>query len=169
MKYKKLCNEVLDVIKKENIQDVFYCVTRLRIVVKSKENIDKDVLNNIDGIIQVKEVGNQLQLVIGAHVKDVYDEFCEISGFGKDDSSVEEVQSTSSKPTGSLGARFLGTLSSIFLPLLPILIAGGMIKSFVIILTSFHLIADTSGVVTILNAIGDAPLDRKSTRLNSSH
>lgn len=159
MKYEKLCNEVLGIIKKENIQDVFYCVTRLRIVVKNKEEVNKEALNDIDGIIQVKEVGNQFQLVIGSHVKDVYNEFCEISGFTSDDESVDEdVQSSASNASGgSIGARFLGTLSSIFLPLLPVLIAGGMLKSFVIILTSFHLIADTDGVVTVLNAIGDAP------------
>lgn len=158
MKYENLCREVLNIIKKDNIQDVFYCVTRLRIVVANKEEVDKEALTKIDGVLQVKEVGNQFQLVIGSHVKEVYNEFCEIGGFSMEDEAETENQSTSASSSGgSLGARFLGTLSGIFLPLLPVLIAGGMLKSFVIILTTFNLIEDTNGVVTILNVIGDAP------------
>ncbi|TDW16449.1 PTS system beta-glucosides-specific IIC component [Breznakia blatticola] len=157
MKYENMSKEILSIIKKENIADVFYCVTRLRIVVKNKEEIDQEALAKINGILQVKQVGNQFQLVIGSHVKDVYNDFCEVAGFSNDDSGEQQVVANEDTQKESLGTRFLSTLSGIFLPLLPILIAGGMLKSFVIILLLFNTELVDSGVVTVLNSIGDAP------------
>lgn len=107
MKYENMSKEILSIIKKENIVDVFYCVTRLRIVVKNKEEVDQDALAKINGILQVKQVGNQFQLVIGSHVKDVYNDFCDVAGFSKDDSDEQQVVTDVDAPKESLGTRFL--------------------------------------------------------------
>ena len=40
MKYEKLCNDILAVVPRENIQDAFCCVTRLRLIVKDKSAVD---------------------------------------------------------------------------------------------------------------------------------
>lgn len=156
MKYQKLCDDILAVVSKDNIQDVFCCITRLRLVIKDKSAVDVGKLESIKGIIQVKETGNQLQLVIGTHVREVYEDFCGITGF-TEKASIGDDDDTPKSPQGSIPSRILDTLSSIFLPILPVFVAGGMLKSLVLILTTFSLIPADAGAVTVWNAIGDAP------------
>ena len=154
MKYQKLCDDILAVVSKDNIQDVFCCITRLRLIVKDKSAVDVGKLEGIKGIIQVKETGNQLQLVIGTHVRDVYEDFCSITGFTEKASIGDD---ETPKNQGSIASRVLDVISSIILPILPAFITGGMIKSLVLILTTFNMAPSTSGAVAVLNAIGDAP------------
>lgn len=136
MKYEQLCNDILQIISTDNIQDVFCCITRLRLIVKDKSIIDREQLEAIEGVLQVKEMGNQIQLVIGTHVPDVYREFCSITGFKEKD----VIDDDDEQPTGEkapISSMILETLSSIFLPVLPAFCTGGMIKSLVLILTTF--------------------------------
>ena len=44
MKYEKLCRDILSNIDRDNIKDVFHCVTRLRFVLKDKSKVDKEAL-----------------------------------------------------------------------------------------------------------------------------
>ena len=157
MKYEKMCRDILTIVKKDNIQDVFYCVTRLRLSLKDINAVDKEALAKIDGIIQVKEVGNQLQLVVGSHVQKVYEEFCQIAEINQNDPVAESKAETVKASGGSIPSRILDTLSSIFLPILPLFVAGGMLKSLVLILTVFNIVPNDNGVVIVLNAIGDVP------------
>lgn len=158
MKYETLCNNILQVIQKDNIKDVFCCVTRLRFIFKHKDQVDLKVLRNIDGVIQVKEVGEQIQLVIGPHVTDVYEEFCQLSGF-QVNQTVEKDEVQESKDTKKEKGinRFLEMLSSIFMPLIPVFSAGGMIKCLSLVLSTFGWVSAESGVLVVLDAIGDAP------------
>jgi len=157
MKYEKMCRDILTIVKKDNIQDVFYCVTRLRLSLKDINAVDKEALAKIDGIIQVKEVGNQLQLVVGSNVQKIYEEFCQIAEIDQKDPVAESKAETVKASGGSIPSRILDTLSSIFLPIMPVFVAGGMLKSLVLILTVFNLVPSDNGVVIVLNAIGDVP------------
>lgn len=64
-----LKEESIAVIKalggKENIEDVDACITRLRVSVRSVENVDKDALRKI-GATDVLEVGGGIQAIYGA-------------------------------------------------------------------------------------------------------
>ncbi|MBO0412365.1 PTS transporter subunit EIIC [Enterococcus hulanensis] len=153
MKHQKMCKEILESIGKDNILDVFNCVTRLRLVVKDKDVVDLKRLENIQGIIQVKTLSNQVQCVIGPQVEEVCMEFKEMIGFK--DGTTNEEQGIQEKPKGINGV--LQTLSSIFMPLIPVFCTGGMIKSLTIIISTFNLASEGSGLLTVLEIIGDAP------------
>lgn len=157
MKYQKLCDDILAVVSKDNIQDVFCCLTRLRLIVKDKSAVDRKKLEAINGILQVKEMGNQLQLVIGTHVQDVYKDFCSITGFSEKDVIGDDDETPSSGKV-SIPSKILEVFSSIFAPLMPIFVTGGMIKSLIMILSTFGALDAASGTYAVLNAIGDAPL-----------
>lgn len=64
-----LREEALEIISafggKENIEDVDACITRLRVNVKSKENVNKEDLKRI-GATDVLEVGGGIQAIYGA-------------------------------------------------------------------------------------------------------
>lgn len=155
MKYEFMCNEILTMIGKENIMDVFHCVTRLRFIVKHKEQVDLAKLEQIDGVIQVKVIGEQIQCIIGPHVTDVYDEFCVISGFQRKE-EIEDEEIVPVKKDNLLN-RVLETLSSIFMPLITVFCTGGMIKCLSLLLSTFGVLAADDGMLVVLDAIGDAP------------
>lgn len=156
MKYKKLCEEILQIIPRENIKTVSHCVTRLRLVLTDPSNVDREALSKIDGIIQVKESEGQLQLVMGTHVTDVYDEFCQIAGVA-DESPREETKTAKGRRTPfSLLNDLMGTISVIISPILSVLIGGGLIKGLSATITAFHWLPADSSILTVLNILGDA-------------
>ncbi|WP_172696998.1 MULTISPECIES: PTS transporter subunit EIIC [Clostridia] len=157
MKYEKMCKEILTIIGQENIVDVFHCVTRLRFIAKDKEKVDLKKLGEVEGVLQVKIVGNQIQCIIGPHVGEVYEDLCKVGEFEQKPEIDEEVGEEKTEKKKITFNTFLEGLSSIFMPLISVFCAGGMIKCLSIILSSCGILADGSGTLTLLDAIGDAP------------
>ena len=77
MDYNKCASEILSAIGgKDNLASAAHCATRLRLVIADNENVEKSVLENIDGVKGVFEAQGQLQIIIGTGtVNKVYDEF----------------------------------------------------------------------------------------------
>ena len=166
--YENLCQRILEAVGgTKNISSAFHCITRLRILVKDKSVVDFKTLNAIEDVIQVKEVGNQLQCVIGMHVPDVYKDFCAIAGISEqeavdadeDDSALIEEAGPSKKRLldGNPIMTLLNTIGEIMIPVLSGIIAGGMIKGVLALCTAFGWMAADSDLYTVLNAISDAP------------
>ncbi len=73
----------------ENITRAYHCMTRLRLNVKDKGLVKVDEIGKIDGVTGYQWNGNQLQIIIGQHVDDVYQDFCKESGLNTE-SKIEE-------------------------------------------------------------------------------
>lgn len=57
---KKTAEEILaNVGGKSNVRDVSHCFTRLRLVLKDDSLANKEVVEHIEGVIQVVEAGGQ--------------------------------------------------------------------------------------------------------------
>lgn len=112
---------------KDNINAVTHCVTRMRFVLKEESlaNID-----NIEAIPCVKGTftnNGQFQVIIGTEVDDFYKLFTsasDIQGISKDDA--KKVAQKNMK----FYERALANIAEIFVPLLPAIIAGGLILGF---------------------------------------
>ena len=80
--YRKCAQEIYDNIGgKDNIVSAAHCATRLRLVIADNSKINKDALDNVEGVKGMFENGGQLQLIIGTGtVNKVFDEFIDISG-----------------------------------------------------------------------------------------
>lgn len=160
--YEKMCSEILEAIGgSQNIKNVFHCITRLRIVPVNRDLVDMEKLGKISGILKVVESSGQIQCVIGTTVPDVYNDFVAISGAAaggsveaaaddKGDKAPEEKKQ-------NLLIRGLNTLASCVTPNLYAIVAGGMIKGIVSLITAIGLVASDSDIITVLNAVGDAP------------
>ena len=136
---KKTAAEILENVGgKENISDVSHCFTRLRLVLKDDSKANKDVVEHIEGVIQVVEAGGQFQVVLGAKVTKVYDEIVPMIGI---EGSGEVAADDDAK--GNLGNRILQTVAKMFTPLIPAIAAGGLIKG---LLTAAKLIFAQQGV-----------------------
>ena len=80
--YRKCAQEIFDNLGgKDNIVSAAHCATRLRLVIADNSKLNKEALENVDGVKGMFENGGQLQLIIGTGtVNKVYEEFIDISG-----------------------------------------------------------------------------------------
>lgn len=157
--YAQLCNDILDAVGgSKNIKNVFHCITRLRIVPFNRDTVDMEKLSNVSGILKVVESSGQIQCVIGTTVPEVYEEFLAISGAaagGTVDAEPASDDVPEKKP--NIITRGLNTLASCVTPGLYAIVAGGMIKGVISLLTAIGLVSSKSDIITVLNAVGDAP------------
>ena len=141
----------LDILKNVggagNVETLAHCVTRLRFVLKNDSMVNTEALKNLDGVLMVMNVSGQLQVVIGETVGEVYSEIIRYHGV-----KAAEVKVVHKKPIDLA----VSTISGIFMPLLGLLAAGGMLKGMTVFLTAFELIDTTGGTYKILYVLSDA-------------
>ena len=111
----------------DNIVAATHCVSRLRLVIA---DINKVNLKDIDDLKYVKgtfKTDGQVHVVFGQEVTEAYKEFIAFAGIGSDRlASKEEFKKIANK-NQSFIKRLMGHLNEIFIPLIPILVAGGLI------------------------------------------
>jgi beta-glucoside PTS system EIICBA component len=151
MKYKKLVNEILRLVGgKDNILAASNCFTRLRLRYKDFSRIDEKELKNLDGVIGTNRNGDEFQIIIGNHVDEVHAEF--VSLLGDLPGGSEDIN----KKKGSFKEELFATIVAIFIPIIGILAASGLLKGLVVILTSLEVISKTSGSYIVLQSLSDA-------------
>lgn len=126
MDYKKSAAEILSAIGgSDNIVSAAHCATRLRLVIADNTKVKKNVLENVDGVKGVFESSGQLQIIIGTGtVNKVYDEF--ISAAGITAASKDDVKKAAAAK-GNIFQRIIKTLGDVFVPIIPAIVAGGLI------------------------------------------
>jgi len=118
----------------ENIQVAAHCATRLRIVTVDKTKIDQAALDADPDVKGTFEAGGQFQIIIGpGDVDKVYDELVTLSGVRA--ATKDEVKQVAGQ-SGNVVVRFIKMLSDIFVPVLPALIAGGLLMALNNVLTA---------------------------------
>lgn len=135
---------------KENISGLAHCMTRLRFRLKDESKANTEVIKKLSGVVTVVQSGGQYQVVIGNHVSEVYKEFVVMAGI----QDAARSEASEDKPKGVLNI-FIDIVSGIFTPVISVLMAAGMIKGLVALLSAFKLLEPTSGTFIILNATGD--------------
>ena len=162
--FETLCRAILDAVGgSQNIANVFHCITRLRIVPVNRDLVDMAKLSSIKGILKVVESSGQIQCVIGTTVPEVYNDFIAISGINPGGEVKADAADTASDAAAvqekkqNLIIRGLNTLAACVTPYLYAIVAGGMIKGIVSLITALGLAASDSDIITVLSAVGDAP------------
>lgn len=150
MDYKKIANEILDLIGgSKNVATLEHCSTRLRFSLVDKSVVDVEKIKKIKGVMGVVD-GSQFQIVIGNNVVEVYDtllKICPLSG----NQGIE-----AKKDDRKWDAKLLEFIISVFQPLVPAIAGAGVLKSVLLLLSMFGLLANDSTVYTALAAISDA-------------
>lgn len=135
MDYKKTAELVLTYVGgKENISANATCMTRLRIAIRDNSKVNITELKKVDGVLGVVEQ-DTIQIVFGpGKVNKIGDEFAAISGIalGSADENVEDIakvnkQAAKSKQNSPVQV-FMRKIANIFVPLLPGIIAAGLIN-----------------------------------------
>lgn len=130
MDYNKCAKEVLAAIGgKDNLVSAAHCATRLRLVIVDNAKLDQKTLENIDGVKGVFEAAGQLQVIIGTGtVNKVYDEF--IKEAGVEAASKDDVKAAAAAKA-PVWKRAIKTLGDVFVPILPAIVASGLLMGVV--------------------------------------
>lgn len=154
MNVTKLAADLIPLVGgKENIKSVIHCMTRLRFQLVDMSKAQISDIEQLDGVMGVKEVGAQTQVIIGPNVAEVYKEVTRLLGDLPQNSSTESEPVEEEKQ--KLSAKLLDMISGIFAPVIPLITGAGMIKAILTILVMFGL-PNTSQEYYILNFIADS-------------
>ena len=166
MDHKKVAQDINQALGKDNIQTAAHCATRLRLVLKDKSKVNQKALDQHEAIKGTFEANDQFQIIIGAgDVNNVYAELIKLT-------NIQEVSTADVKAAATQGKKknpvmaFIKVLSDIFVPIVPALVAGGLLMALNNVLTAQNLFGPQSvvemfpnikDVASIINLLASAP------------
>ena len=153
-KYGKTAQEILSCVGGEsNIVSAAHCATRLRLVLKDDSKIDFDALEKIDLVKGNFNNGGQFQIILGTGiVNKVYAEFIKIAHITE--MTKEELKQQAAKKMNPV-QKLLKTLADVFVPILPALVASGLLMGINNILTAQGMFVPGKSLVEAFPAIKD--------------
>ncbi|MBR2564566.1 MAG: PTS beta-glucoside transporter subunit IIBCA [Paenibacillus sp.] len=135
----RIAEQVIQAIGgKENISSFAHCATRLRIMVKDKEQIDQKQVENIDKVKGAFFNSGQYQIIFGTGT--VNRIFEEVEKLGIEGTSKEDVKSQGKKE-GNAFQRAIRTFGDVFVPIIPVLVATGLFMGLRGLLTQNEILA----------------------------
>lgn len=157
MDYRKCASEILNELGgKDNLISAAHCATRIRLVIADNSKVKKENLENTDGVKGVFEAAGQLQIIIGTGtVNKVYDEFIALAGVEAASKDDVKAAAASKAPWYK---RAIKTLGDIFVPIIPAIVATGLLNGLLGGLSkAFPAMAD-SQLYTLLNIFSNSAL-----------
>ncbi|EOD01118.1 sucrose-specific PTS transporter subunit IIBC [Caldisalinibacter kiritimatiensis] len=155
MDYSKVAKEILELVGGEkNIETVAHCATRLRFVLKDESKANKKAVEKLNEVKGVFSNSGQFQIIIGqGAVNKVYKELATIANIKE--SSTSEAKKMAMKNMNPL-QRFARMLSNIFVPIIPAIVASGLLMGTLGMCTTFGWLEGDSGLFTLLNMFSNA-------------
>lgn len=125
-KYEQTVSEILDAVGGEqNIISAAHCATRLRLVLKDDQKVNVDLLDHVELVKGHFNNGGQFQIILGIGiVNDVYAELMKQTDLSM--ASKAELKEAASSKLNPL-QKVLKTLADVFVPILPALVASGLL------------------------------------------
>lgn len=155
MDYRKCAQEIFQHVGgRENLVSAAHCATRLRLVIADNSKLDMKALEQVDGVKGVFSNAGQLQLILGTGtVNKVYDEFLAVSGMTA--ATKEEVKAAAAARQ-PLPKRMVKALGDVFVPILPAIVASGLIMGLLEGLCKAWPALANSGTYTIFHLFSNA-------------
>ncbi|MFD2729211.1 sucrose-specific PTS transporter subunit IIBC [Enterococcus camelliae] len=166
MNHKEVARQVAEAVGKENFIAAAHCATRLRLVLKDSSKVNQQALDENADVKGTFETNGQYQIIIGpGDVDKVYHEL--VTLVGVKEASTEDLKAVvqQGKKQNPL-MNFVKVLSDIFVPLMPALVAGGLLMAINNVLTAEKLFGPQSlvqmypaitDVASIINLLASAP------------
>lgn len=132
----------------KNITQAWNCMTRIRFTVVDLNQINTKDLESLSGVMGVRNQSGQIQVIVGNKAEQIYEEIKQLLG-----SHESEAKSIKSNPLSEI----INTLAGVFTPVLTAIVAGGMLKAILSLLTVINLLAADSSLYLLLSIISDAP------------
>jgi len=146
-----------------NIVAAAHCATRLRLVLKNQDKVDQAAIDNDEDLKGSFLNAGQFQIIVGPG--DVNEVHKHLIAAGAPEASKDELKEIASKQ-GNIVSRFIKTIADIFVPLIPVLVGGGMLMALNSLLTSkgifgpqavIELFPEWADFADIVNLLSAAP------------
>lgn len=164
MDHKSVAQRVLkDVGGAGNIVAAAHCATRLRLVLKNQDKVDQAAIDNDEDLRGSFLNAGQFQIIVGPG--DVNEVHKHLIAAGAPEVSKDDLKSIAAKQ-GNIVSRFIKTIADIFVPLIPVLVGGGMLMALNSLLTSkgifgpqavIELFPEWADFADIVNLLSAAP------------
>lgn len=149
MKRDQVVDQIIENVGgRDNINNAWHCMTRLRFNLKDKSLVNYDHLDKIPEIVGTKYQNDQLQIVIGTNVIEYYDIL--VNKLDLDSFSKSGDESQTKKGIVSL---FMDTVSGVFGPLVPAIAGAGMIKGLMSGLAALKVISATNPSYQVIDML----------------
>ena len=124
MNNQEIAKKVIDALGgRENVNSVAHCATRLRVMVKDEEKINKEVIENLEKVQGAFFNSGQYQIIFGTGtVNKMYDE---VVALGLPTSSKDDMKAEAAKQ-GNWFQRAIRTFGDVFVPIIPVIVATGL-------------------------------------------
>lgn len=161
MDYAKIASQVIELSGgKSNIRSVAHCATRLRLQLRNNDLRNEEAISDLEGVKGVFLTQSQFQIIFGAGLVNlICDEVQKQLG------TVQESREEEPEEKGNAVQRFIKMLSDIFVPIIPAIVAGGLLMGLNNLLTSpliggqslIELYPQWQGLAAAINTFANAP------------
>ena len=153
MDHAKVAGEVVEAVGgASNISAAAHCATRLRLVIADESKINQQALDDNEDLKGTFAAGGMFQIIVGpGDVDQVYDHM--VADHGVREVSKDEAKEEA-EAGGNIFSRFVKMIADIFVPVLPALIAGGLLMALHSVLTAEGLFGKQS-VIQMFPAMTD--------------
>jgi PTS system, sucrose-specific IIBC component len=154
MKYDQIAKEILEALGgKDNISAAAHCATRLRLVLNDESKINQEALDKMDDVKGTFSTGGQFQIILGSGtVNKVYQELTKLTGL--QEMSTKDVKDAGAKNLNPI-QRLVKLLSDIFVPIIPAIVAGGLLMGINNVLTAKDLFIEGKSLIDAYPEIAD--------------
>ena len=145
MDHAKVAGEVVEAVGgASNISAAAHCATRLRLVIADESKINQQALDDNEDLKGTFAAGGMFQIIVGpGDVDQVYANM--VANHGVREVSKDEAKEEA-EAGGNIFSRFIKMIADIFVPVLPALIAGGLLMALHSVLTADGLFGKESVV-----------------------
>lgn len=143
MDHAKVAGEVVEAVGgASNISAAAHCATRLRLVIADESKINQQALDDNEDLKGTFAAGGMFQIIVGpGDVDQVYDHM--VADHGVREVSKDEAKEEAEK-SGNIFSRFIKMIADIFVPILPALVAGGLMMAINNVMTAEGLFGEQS-------------------------
>lgn len=143
MDHAKVAGEVVEAVGgASNISAAAHCATRLRLVIADESKINQQALDDNEDLKGTFAAGGMFQIIVGpGDVDQVYAKM--VANHGVREVSKDEAKEEAEKG-GNLFSRFIKMIADIFVPILPALVAGGLMMAINNVMTAEGLFGEQS-------------------------
>jgi len=158
MNYKELAEQIIACVGgAENLVKVNHCATRLRFTIKDTSLIRDDEIKKMKGVLSTISRGTNYQVVIGTEVGNVYRELPLDKVNGNEiDNAKSNSDATITQKVKNIFRNGLDVLSSCMVPLVPALVAAGMLNVVITLIKLTGVIGVESTTYQLINTMANS-------------
>lgn len=156
--YKQMAVDIVRLVGgANNVSSLGHCMTRLRFILKDEKKADIEAIKAIKGVLGVVYAGGQFMVILGQNLIPVYEAATKSFHLNAGAVTAENLDKKKEPLTlKSAGSALMGYISGAVAPMISGLVAGGMLKVVLLLITQVNGgFAETAAYV-LLSGIADA-------------